>query len=109
MHTVISISFISVCLVICLTGGIVMWRKRKEVGDRSRLFLAVFNLLVAVLCILRLSTYVAHPNLQFYHAVLAPFLLIGGLASIILYLLYPHRGGKPWMAQLATGLVARSA
>ena len=104
MHTVISISFISVCLVICLTGGIVMWRKRKEVGDRSRLFLAVFNLLVAVLCILRLSTYVAHPNLQVYHAVLAPFLLIGGLASIILYLLYPIEVVNPGWLNWRRGL-----
>lgn len=105
MHTVISISFISVCLVICLTGGIVMWRKRKEVGDRSRLFLAVFNLLVAVLCILRLSTYVAHPNLQVYHAVLAPFLLIGSLASIILYLLYPIEVVNPGWLNWRRGLL----
>ena len=39
-----------------------MGRKRKEVNDRSRLFLAIFNLQVAALCILRLSTYVLQPT-----------------------------------------------
>ena len=49
MHTVLSIINITVCLVISLTCGIVMGRKRKEASDRSRLFLAIFNLQVAAL------------------------------------------------------------
>ncbi len=105
MHTVLSIVNITVCLVISLTCGIVMGRKRKEVSDRSRLFLAIFNLQVAALCILRLSTYVLQPTLQVYHAVLAPFLLIGGMASIILYLLYPIEVVNPGWLNWRRGLL----
>ena len=57
MHIVISISVISFCLVISLTCGIAMWRKRREVADRSRLFLAVFSLFTALLCVYRLITF----------------------------------------------------
>ena len=105
MHTVLSIVNITVCLVISLVCGIVMGRKRKEVCDRSRLFLAIFNLQVAALCILRLSTYVLQPTLQVYHAVLAPFLLIGGMASIILYLLYPIEVVNPGWLNWRRGLM----
>jgi len=56
MHIVISISVISFCLVISLTCGIVMLHKRREVADRSRLFLAMFNLFTALLCAVRLFT-----------------------------------------------------
>ena len=40
MHTVISISAVTASLVISLTCGIVVWLRRKEVDDRSRLFLS---------------------------------------------------------------------
>ncbi|MBP5522635.1 MAG: hypothetical protein J6X74_00215 [Bacteroidaceae bacterium] len=105
MHTILSIINITVCLVISLTCGVVMLRKRKEMHDRSRLFLAIFNLQVAVLCMLRLSTYVLQPTLQVYHAVLAPFLLIGGMASIILYLLYPIEVVNPGWLNWRSGLL----
>ena len=105
MHTVLSIVNITVCLVISLTCGIVMGRKHKEVNDRSRLFLSIFNLQVAALCVLRLSTYVLQPTLQVYHAVLAPFLLIGGMASVILYLLYPIEVVNPGWLNWRRGLL----
>lgn len=91
MHIVISISVISFCLVISLTCGIVMLHKRREVSDRSRLFMAVFNLFTALLCALRLFTFIANPALKPYHEVLAPFLLTGGLTCMMLYLAYPIR------------------
>ncbi len=104
MHIVISISVISFCLVISLTCGIAMWRKRREVADRSRLFLAVFSLFTALLCVYRLITFVANPALKPYHEVLAPFLLTGGLAAVILYLTYPIEVINPGWLNWRRGL-----
>lgn len=89
MHIVLSISAISFCLVISLACGVVMLLKRREVPNRSRLFLAVFNLFTALLCTVRLITFLANPELKPYHEVLAPFLLTGGLTCMMLYLMYP--------------------
>lgn len=89
MHIVISISVITACLVISLTCGIAMLLKRQEMPDRSRVFLAVFNLFTALLCTLRIFTFIANPALKPYHEVLAPFLLTGGLVCMVLYLAYP--------------------
>ena len=108
MHIVISISVISFCLVISLTCGIAMLLKRQEVSDRSRLFLAVLNLFTALLCTIRLFTFIANPSLKPYHEVLAPFLLTGGLASIILYLTYPIELIHPRWLNLRRGLLFAS-
>lgn len=89
MHTVISISAVSVSLVISLTCGIVLWLRREEVADRSRLFLSLINFLLAFFFILRLISYLVNPAHQPYNDVLAPLLLIGGLATITFYLTYP--------------------
>ena len=105
MHIVISISVISFCLVISLTCGIAMLHKRREVPDRSRLFLAVLNLFVALLCAFRLITFTANPSLKPYHEVLSPFLLTGGLTSIILYLTYPIELIHPRWLNLRRGLL----
>ena len=105
MHIVISISVISFCLVISLTCGLVMLHKRREVSDRSRLFLAVLNLFIALLCAFRLFTFISNPSLKPYHEVLAPFLLTGGLASIILYLTYPIELIRPRWLDLRRGLL----
>ncbi len=104
MHIVISVSVISICLVISLTCGIAMWRKRWEVADRSRLFLAVFNLFTALLCAFRLITFVANPALKPYHEVLAPFLLTGGLAAVVLYQAYPIEVINPGFLNWRRGL-----
>ncbi|MBR1412678.1 MAG: hypothetical protein IJ577_06075 [Prevotella sp.] len=110
MHIVISISVISFCLVISLICGIIMWLRRKEVSDRSRLFLAVFNLFTALLCAFRLFTFVANPALKPYHEVLAPFLLTGGLTCMVLYLAYPIEVINPgWLNRRRALLLALPA
>ncbi len=110
MHVVLSISVISFCLVISLTCGIMMWLKRKEVADRSRLFLAVFNLFTSLLCAFRLFTFVANPALKPYHEVLAPFLLTGGMACLVLYLAYPIEVINPgWLNRRRALLLALPA
>jgi AraC-like DNA-binding protein len=105
MHSVISISVITACLVISLTCGIIMLRKRKEVNDRSRLFLAVFNLFTALLCALRLFTFISQPTLRPYHEVLAPFLMTGGLACMVIYLAYPIEVINPGWFNKRRGLL----
>lgn len=95
MHVVISISVITACLVISLTCGLVMLLKQREVPDRSRIYLAVFNLVTALLCTVRLTTFIANPTLKPYHEVLAPFLLTGGLVCMVLYLMYPIEAIHP--------------
>ena len=105
MHIVIAISVISACQVISLTCGIIMFRKRQDVADRSRLFLSVFNLFTALLCTLRFITYIANPRLQPYHEVLAPFLLTGGLTCMVLYLTYPIEVIRPRWLNLRRGLM----
>jgi AraC-like DNA-binding protein len=110
MHIVISISVISFCLVISLTCGIVILLKRREVPDRSRIYLAVFNLFTALLCAFRLFTFIANPALKPYHEVLAPFLLTGGLTAMVLYLAYPieviNPGWLKWRRALLLALPA---
>lgn len=105
MHIVISISVITACLVISLTCGIVLLLKRREVPDRSRLFLAVFNLVTALLCTLRLFTFIANPALKPYHEVMAPFLLTGGMTAMMLYLAYPIEVINPGWLNWRRGLL----
>ena len=88
MHTVISIFVVTVSLVISLTCGIVVCLRRKEVADRSRLYLSLLNFILAFIFALRLISYLVEPTRRPYHDVLAPLLLIGGLATIIFYLTY---------------------
>ena len=108
MHIVIAVIVISICLVISTACGLTMLLKRREVPDRSRLFLAVFNLFTALLCAFRLVTFIRQPSLQPYNEVLAPFLLTGGLASMVLYLAYPIEVINPGWLNLKRGLALAS-
>ena len=85
-----------------------MWLRRKKVSDRSRLFLAVFNLFTALLCAFRLFTFVDNPALKPYHEVLAPFLLTGGLTAMVLYLAYPIEVINPGWLKWRRGLMLAS-
>ena len=64
----------------------------------------MFTLFTALLCAFRLVTFIRQPALQPYNEVLAPFLLTGGLASMVLYLAYPIEVINPGWLNLKRGL-----
>lgn len=61
----------------------------------SRTFLAIFAFITGVLTITRLVKFAVNPSYAPYHELISPFLVIGGLFAITLFLTYPIEVIRP--------------
>ena len=55
MTTLITCCF-GICMAVYMACGILLWTKRKEVQDRSRLYLSVFGIVVSFCYLARIAT-----------------------------------------------------
>ena len=97
MEVSITIAVFTICLTASVIFGVILWRKRKDVPDRSRTFLSISLLLLCpflISFILSLSIGKIPP----IHSKLNPFMSIGGLYAILFILYYPVEVIRPrWL------------
>lgn len=91
----ITVILVSICMTVCLISGSLLWAKRSDVADRSRIYLAFFCLWVGIGCTLFLSYSYVRPQPNFSRILLAPELVFGGLFATIMYLCYPIEVMRP--------------
>ena len=98
MENVLVICSVSACLTVCLLCGSVLWLKRQEVHDHSRVYLAAFGMLVALTCVTRILSYARDTTYAPYGYILPPFLSVFGLFFITLFMIYPIEVMRPrWL------------
>lgn len=69
--------------------------QEEEVPDLSRTFLSSFAFIVGVLVVTRLVKFAVDPSYSPYHELISPFLVLGGLCAITLFLIYPIEVIRP--------------
>ena len=95
MESVLIIITYTLIVVVSLACAGVLWSKRKEVSDLSRTFLSSFSFIVGVLAATRLIKFAVDPSYSPFHELISPFLVIGGLCAITLFLIYPIEVIRP--------------
>ena len=95
MYSAIEICVSSICLAVSLICGGLMWVKRREVSDRSRIYLVIANLLIAATLFFIIIGAIC--GYRFYRTwtLLDPVKSIGGLYIITLFLCYPLEVMRP--------------
>lgn len=97
MTTLITCCF-GICMAVYMACGILLWTKRKEVQDRSRLYLSIFGIVVSISYLARIASMTNNQELKPYMELLPPFSVIGGLLAITLFLIYPIEVMRPrWL------------
>lgn len=94
MEKDLSIIVITFCMAVSLVCAGMLWLGRKEVHDRSRLFLSICTFAVGGFC----AIYLAHSLISTHdlsHALLEPYLVIVGVYVITLYVFYPIEVMRP--------------
>lgn len=99
MYSAIEISVSSICLAVSLICGGLLWMKRREVPDRSRIYLIVIDFLVAVNCALFITGNIYGFQIFSPSIILDPYLSIGGLWAITLFMCYPIEVMRPRQLQ----------
>ncbi len=85
-------------MAVYMACGILLWTKRKEVQDRSRLYLSIFGIVVSISYLARIASMTNNQELKPYMELLPPFSVIGGLLAITLFLIYPIEVMRPrWL------------
>ena len=95
MESVLIIITYTLIVAVSLTCAGVLWLKRREVPDLSRTFLSSFAFIVGVLVVTRLVKFAIDPSFSPYHELISPFLVLGGLCAITLFLIYPIEVIRP--------------
>lgn len=98
MMTTLIICCFGICMAVYMACGILLWTKRKEVQDRSRLYLSVFGIVASICYLGRIATMANNQELKPYMELCPPLSVIGGLLAITLFLLYPIEVMRPrWL------------
>ena len=95
MYSTIEISLASICLSVSLFCGGQLWMKRREVPDRSRIYLIIMDILVAIICVLLITGTICGFQFSSSSVILDPLLSIVGLFAITLYMCYPIEVMRP--------------
>lgn len=95
MLSEIEVSVYSMCLAICLVCGFMIWFRRGEVTDRSRTYLAIMDLVSAAIIVLFIIYIILGSQTLSSVIILDPYLCIGGLYAITLFMLYPIEVMRP--------------
>ena len=95
MYPYVITIILSICMTVSLICGAVLWMRRKEMADRSRLFLAVFCFYVVFKMALFLFGAIGNNLMEFSNVLLSPHLTIGGLLGITLFVCYPLEVMRP--------------
>jgi len=95
MDNDIELMLMSFGLAVYLICGSMLWIKRKQVPDRSRLFLSLFCFMMSiVVTMIIIGCYNDTVNL-YDRGIMAPYLCIAGLYAISLFLFYPLEVIRP--------------
>ncbi len=95
MYSAIEISAFSICLAVSLICGWLMYTRRKEVSDWSRIFMAITELLIAAILIFIIIGDICGYRIYRSWTLLDPVKSIGGLFIITLVLCYPLEVARP--------------
>ena len=96
MKTEIDVSFATIMTAALFVCGIMLWKNRKEVNDRSRTFLSFLYLSYGVVALLFLFSLICFNFNPFEgNVLLSPSISIMGLWAITMYMLYPIEVMRP--------------
>lgn len=96
--TLITLIVATVEMVVCLFCAVVLWRKRRDMPDPSRLMLAVGAAHCVVTSVGKYVCILAQPSDHFYYEVLSMAHCRWGMLSVLLMLTYPVSVARPeWL------------
>lgn len=96
MKTEIDVSFTTIMTAALFVCGIMLWKKRKEVNDRSRTFLSFLYLSFGIAALLFLFSLICFNFNPFEgNVLLSPSISIMGLWAITIYMIYPIEVMRP--------------
>lgn len=105
MDKELSIIVITFCMAVSLVCAGMLWLGRKEVQDRSRLFLSICTFALGACCAVYLAHSLITPH-ELSHGLLEPYVVIAGVYVITLFVFYPIEVMRPrelkgkWVALL---------
>jgi len=106
VYEYITIIIASIWITINLISGAFLWTKRKEVPDRSRTYLSLICFILALGIPFFIIAVIKHDLSELPTQLLQPFLTIGGLWGITMFVCYPIEVIRPrglrgrWLALL---------
>jgi AraC-like DNA-binding protein len=96
MKTELDVSITTIFLVGLFVCGLMLWKKRKEINDRSRTFLSLFNFFFAFGSLIHLFVLIYYKYDVFRGEILlSPLVSILGLWGITMYMVYPIEVMRP--------------
>ena len=94
MDKELSIIVITFCMAVSLVCAGMLWLGRKEVPDRSRLFLSICTFAVGACCAVFLAHSLIDPH-RISYGLLEPYVVIAGVYVITLFVFYPIEVMRP--------------
>jgi len=76
-------------LTLCLACSILLWSRRKQTGDKSRIVLSAVCFTCVIWSVGKYFEYIGHPDKNIYTEILSPEHCFTGLLCLILYFFYP--------------------
>lgn len=76
-------------LTLCLACSILLWSRRKQTGDRSRIVLSAVCFTCVIWSVGKYFEYIGHPDKNIYTEILSPEHCFTGLLCLMLYFFYP--------------------
>ena len=95
MFSIIDILLTSITLTVSLSCGAMIWVKRYEVRDRSRIYLFIMEMVAAVGSLFFLAIPIFNFHFTASYVILDPILSIVGLYGITFYMYYPLEVMRP--------------
>ncbi len=95
MFSIIDILLTSITLTVSLSCGAMIWVKRHEVRDRSRIYLFIMEMVAAVGSLFFLAIPIFNIHFTASYVILDPILSIVGLYGITFYMYYPLEVMRP--------------
>lgn len=76
-------------LTLCLACSIILWSRRKQTGDNSRIVLSAVCFTCVIWSVGKYFEYIGHPDKNIYTEILSPEHCFTGLLCLMLYFFYP--------------------
>ncbi len=76
-------------LTLCLACSILLWSRRKQTGDNSRIVLSAVCFTCVIWSVGKYFEYIGHPDKNIYTEILSPEHCFTGLLCLMLYFFYP--------------------